>query len=146
MINLKNVSILGFLLALAAMVLLLYRKSLLGIGPVSDTVQILAVILMLWARITFGRRSFHAIANPTSGGLVTSGPYKYLRHPIYAAILYFVWAGISVHFSLIDFLLGLAVTIGLFVRLLSEERLVTQQYPDYVTYAARTKRIIPFIF
>ena len=48
---------------------------------------------MVAARITFGRRSFHAAANPTEGGLVTTGPYAYIRHPIYAAILYFVWAG-----------------------------------------------------
>jgi len=46
----------------------------------------------------------------------------------------------------INILLGLAVTIGLFVRMLTEERLVTQQYPDYIIYAEHTKRIIPFIF
>ena len=145
MINLKNASILGFLFAVAALVALLYRKSLLGTGPISDTIQILAVLLMVWARITFGKRSYHAVANPTGGGLVTSGPYKFLRHPIYAAILYFVWAGISVHASLINCLLGLAVTIGLVIRLFAEERLVTQQYPEYVDYAKHAKRIIPFI-
>jgi len=45
---------------------------------------------MLWARLTFGGRSFHAGANPTAGGVVTTGPYRFVRHPIYAAILYFL--------------------------------------------------------
>ena len=27
------------------------------------------------------------------GGLVTTGPYRYVRHPIYAAATYFAWAG-----------------------------------------------------
>jgi hypothetical protein len=41
--------------------------------------------------LTFGARSFHAGANPTDGGVVTAGPYRFFRHPIYAAILYFLW-------------------------------------------------------
>jgi protein-S-isoprenylcysteine O-methyltransferase Ste14 len=146
MINLKNASLLGLLLAIIAMVTLVFRESLFAVGPVAITIQVLAALLMLWARVTFGTRSFHASANPTEGGLVTSGPYKFLRHPIYAAILYFAWAGISAHATTINFLLGIVVTIGLFVRIFAEERLITQQYPDYIIYAAHTKRIIPFIF
>jgi protein-S-isoprenylcysteine O-methyltransferase Ste14 len=42
------------------------------------------------ARVTFGRRSFHAAANPTAGGLVTTGPYRLIRHPIYTAACLFV--------------------------------------------------------
>jgi protein-S-isoprenylcysteine O-methyltransferase Ste14 len=34
------------------------------------------------ARVTFGGRSFHVGANPTEGGLVTKGPYRFVRHPI----------------------------------------------------------------
>ena len=60
-------------------------------------VQVAAVLLMVWARMTFGRRSFHAAANPTAGGLVTWGPYRYWRHPIYSAILLFLWSGVLSH-------------------------------------------------
>ncbi len=146
MINLKNASLLGLLVAIAAMITLVFRESLFAIGPVAIAIQVLAALLMLWARVSFGARSFHASANPTKGGLITSGPYKFLRHPIYAAILYFAWAGISAHPLTINFLLGVAVTIGLFVRMFAEEHLVAQQYPDYKMYTAHTKRIIPFIF
>ena len=58
-----------------------------------------AFLLILWARVTFGRRSFHVVANPTEGGLVTSGPYRYIRHPIYAAICLFTWVGVAAHWS-----------------------------------------------
>jgi len=69
-----------------------------------------------------------------------------MRHPIYASILYFTWAGISAHSSIINFVLGVTVTLGLFVRIFVEERLVGKLYPNYLIYAAKTKRIIPYIF
>ena len=75
-------------------------------------VQAAAIVLMVWARLTFGRRSFHAAANPTSGGLVTSGPYRFVRHPIYAAACYFVWAGALDHRSLTAVLGALLLTAG----------------------------------
>src|SRR6266516_2249539 len=61
--------------------------------------QIAAVLLFLWARITFGRRSFHLAANPTEGGLVTTGPYRHIRHPIYTALCLFTGAGAAAHLS-----------------------------------------------
>ena len=146
MINLKYASIAGFLLAVAGLVTLLYKESLLAVGAIAITFQVLAVALMVWARITFGMRSFHAAANPTEGGLVTWGPYHFLRHPIYAAVIYFCWAGIASHFSVISVLCGIAIIGGLFIRMLAEERLVVTRYPEYSIYARKTKRIIPYIF
>ena len=127
------------------MVLLVFRESIFGIGPPAITVEVLAALLMLWARITFGQRSFHASANPTEGGLISTGPYRFIRHPIYAAILYFIWAGFSSHLSMVNFMLSLGVTIGLVIRLTAEEILVAERYPEYKIYAGKTKRIIPFV-
>ncbi len=96
------------LVVLSACVLWLYSiHSIFGAGPVTIAIQVVAALLMIWARLTFGIRSFHATANPTAGGLVRSGPYKYIRHPIYAAVLYFVWAGIGAHLSLASAAAGL---------------------------------------
>lgn len=87
-------SVLAFAGVVVAIALLFLRHGLLTPSPIAIAVQACAVALLLWARVTFGLRSFHAAANPTGGGLVTTGPYRFLRHPIYAAILYFVWAGV----------------------------------------------------
>jgi protein-S-isoprenylcysteine O-methyltransferase Ste14 len=79
----------GSIAGLAGIVLcllgLIERGVLVAAHPVGLVVQAVAVALMIWARITFGRRSFHAVANPTEGGLVTSGPYAIVRHPIAVA-------------------------------------------------------------
>lgn len=146
MLNLKFVSITGYFILVLAMAGLFIQDSLLASGYIAITIQLMAVGLMIWARITFGKRSFHAAANPTAGGLVTTGPYGYIRHPIYAAILYFLWAAVFSHLSVINFILGAIGVIGVSIRIYSEEHLIIQQYPEYVDYAARTKRVIPFLF
>jgi protein-S-isoprenylcysteine O-methyltransferase Ste14 len=128
-----------------ALVFLVLRGQLFG-GPVTTTVQAVAVLLMIWARITFGLRSFHAAANPTEGGLVTTGPYHYVRHPIYAAILLFFAAAIVAHPSWINAGLFLIMFAALLTRMLSEERLVVERYPEYAEYARHTKRVLPGVF
>jgi len=128
-----------------AVVGLLYTRNLFGHGPVTIGLQVAAFLLMVWARITFGVRSFHYAANPTEGGLVTTGPYRYMRHPIYAAILLFVWTGIAVNLSAVSVTLGLVSTAMVCLRILFEEALVRQRYPEYADYARRTKRVIPFV-
>jgi protein-S-isoprenylcysteine O-methyltransferase Ste14 len=141
----KTASIIGFLIAVLALIGLGARQSLFGNGPISISVQVIAVLLMVWARITFRGRSFHASADPTAGGLVTTGPYKYVRHPIYASVIYFALAALGSHFGLLNAGLVAIVTAGLAVRMWAEETLVVKMYPEYVEYAARTKRVIPFL-
>ena len=129
-----------------AMFSLLFRHVVFADTPATIALQLVAAALMLWARITFGLRSFHAVANPTAGGLVTSGPYRWVRHPIYAAILLFIWACVASHWSLLTAATAVVASAAIAVRVGAEERLVAQRYPEYVGYAARTKRIIPFVF
>jgi protein-S-isoprenylcysteine O-methyltransferase Ste14 len=143
--NLINGSRVGLGIATVGVVVLAFRESLLASGLIAIAVQVASTFLMLWARLSFGIRSFHATADPTVGGLVARGPYRYLRHPIYAAVLYFLWAAVLSHLDIINGLLGALITVGLAVRMLAEEHLVAERYPEYLVYAAHTKRIIPFI-
>ena len=142
-------STLATIVLIVAIVILLSRSELLARHPIGIALQIAAVLLMVWARVTFGLRSFHAAANPTAGGLVTSGPYRYWRHPIYAAILLFVWAGIlsqGAPPSVPALLLGALATVMTAVRIQAEEQLLRATFPEYAAYAARTKRLVPFVF
>jgi protein-S-isoprenylcysteine O-methyltransferase Ste14 len=139
------ISIAGFVILVFSVVGLIASRAILAITPVTIAAQILAVLLMLWARKTFGLRSFHAAANPTEGGLVTTGPYKYIRHPIYASILLFLTAAVLSNLSGASISLELAAAIGVAMRIWSEERLLVERYPEYIAYAAKTSRIIPFL-
>jgi protein-S-isoprenylcysteine O-methyltransferase Ste14 len=141
----KWISLAAYIILVVALICLIVRHSILGSGPAAVLIQILAILLIVWARLTFGLRSFHAAANPTQEGHVTRGPYRYLRHPIYASVLYIVWAGAVSHASAINLTLTVVVTIALAVRIHEEEIFLVSYYPEYVRYSRRTKRIIPFL-
>jgi protein-S-isoprenylcysteine O-methyltransferase Ste14 len=76
---------------------------------------------------------------------VIHGPYRWLRHPIYAAILYFIWSTAVDHRSLQAVAAALLVTAGAGVRMYAEESLLTTTYPESAAYRARTARVIPFV-
>lgn len=143
---LKMLSIGGLAVMALALAGLIVRDSLFSLEPVVIGVQSAAAALLIWARVVFGRRSFHAAANPTAGGLVTTGPYRFIRHPIYAAACLFGWAGVASHWSAVSAQLGVLLLVGALVRMLCEERLMAVLYPEYREYAQVTKRIVPYLF
>ena len=144
--NLKRASQLATAVLVVAVLSLLFRRSLFARGPLPVALQFVAAALMLWARVTFGGRSFHVGANPTEGGLVTKGPYRFVRHPIYAAILLFLWAGVASHGTIANLLTAIVATAAIAVRMGAEDVLVAEIYPGYAEYARHTKRIVPFLF
>src|SRR5437773_10085361 len=121
----KIMSLAGYLGMMGALVGLLYLRSLFSPSWIVIAVQLAAVLLFLWARITFGRRSFHLAANPTEGGLVTTGPYRHIRHPIYTALCLFTGAGAAAHLSWKSALAFGAVFGFALVRIFCEETLVS---------------------
>ncbi len=143
---LRNISLAALLLMALALVGLLFRGAFFSLHPVAVIAEAAAVALMLWARLTFGQRSFHAAADPSTGGLVTTGPYRFIRHPIYTAACVFGWSGVLANWTLINAMLGVLLMIGAVGRMLCEERLLVDLYPAYPAYARATKRMVPFIF
>jgi protein-S-isoprenylcysteine O-methyltransferase Ste14 len=115
---LKVTSILGLMMMIGALIGLYEIGVLFRAQPIAIALQLIAVALMVWARVTFGRRSFHAAANPTAGGLVTTGPYRIIRHPIYTAACLFGWCSIVVHWSLVSVALGILLLLGALVRMI----------------------------
>lgn len=143
---LRTISLAALLLMALALAGLLARGAFFPSHPVAIIAEVAAVALMVWARLTFGHRSLQAAASPTAGGLVTKGPYRFIRHPIYTAACLFGWSGILANWSLINALLGVLLIAGAIGRMLCEERLLIDAYPEYRAYAQATKRMVPYIF
>jgi protein-S-isoprenylcysteine O-methyltransferase Ste14 len=138
-------SVAGYLLMIAGLFSLFFNDGLLVLSIPVIFLQALGIVLMAWARITFRARSFHLTAHPTEGGLVTTGPYHFIRHPIYASVMLFAWAGVAGNLSVVNVLLGCLLSSGAIIRALCEERLVLTRYPEYRQYSETTKRFIPYI-
>jgi len=143
---LRVLSLAGYFAMVGGLAALVWLRAIFSTCAPVILLQAAALALFLWARITFGRRSYHLGADPTAGGLVTTGPYRHIRHPIYAAFCLFTEAGVMAHWSLKTGLLGGLILASALVRIFCEESLVSARYPEYAEYRTRTWRMVPYLF
>jgi protein-S-isoprenylcysteine O-methyltransferase Ste14 len=100
----------------------------------------------VWARVHIGRNWGTPMTRKDEPELVTSGPYRLVRHPIYSGILV---AGIGTAMALSWlWLVGFALAAIYFVYAARvEERFLTEQFPEeYPPYRRSTRMLVPFVF
>jgi protein-S-isoprenylcysteine O-methyltransferase Ste14 len=116
------------------------------IAEVVGTVLFVAgLALAVWARIYLGRNWGMPMTKKAEPELVTSGPYRFVRHPIYSGILLGVLGtGVAMN---IYWLIILIVMGAYFIYSATvEEKLMTSAFPDtYPEYKAHTKMLVPFV-
>jgi protein-S-isoprenylcysteine O-methyltransferase Ste14 len=103
------------------------------------------IALAVWARVHLGRNWGMPTTQRVEPELVTSGPYRFVRHPIYSGLLM-----ATLGTALVDSLTGLivvAVLIAYFYYCGTvEERNLTATFPKaYPEYKSTTKMLIPFL-
>jgi len=81
-----------------------------------------------------------------SGRLVTSGPYRYMRNPMYSALLLFAAAEVVAYRDSWKILCWLALALVLLAKSMLEERGLREQHAAYAEYAKRVRRFIPGLF
>jgi protein-S-isoprenylcysteine O-methyltransferase Ste14 len=102
--------------------------------------------LAIWARIYLGRNWGMPMTQKEDPELVTSGPYSYIRHPIYTGILLAIVGSVIAGGDF--WLVFLVITAPYFIySAVMEERLMMKQFPKvYPSYKSKTKMLIPFVF
>lgn len=100
----------------------------------------------IWARVHIGRNWGTPMSQKAEPELVTGGPYRLVRHPIYSGILV-AGAGTAVALGRV-WLLAVALAGGYFVySALVEERYLTAQFPDtYPAHKRSSRMLVPFVF
>lgn len=141
----KLISKFALLILIMAVLYLLISGNLFSRSPFIIAGQLLAIGLGIWARQSFQKGQFNIHAEPVAGPLLLTGPYHFIRHPMYTFALLFVWISILGHLSLITVAVGLIVTGVIAIRIVTEEQFLRAHYPDYAEYSGKTKRIIPFV-
>ena len=79
--------------------------------------------------------------------LVTSGIYKYIRHPLYSSLLLLTWGTFFKHFSTAGIVLAVTATFFLIFTAAADEMECLQFFgSEYGEYMKRTKRFVPYLF
>jgi protein-S-isoprenylcysteine O-methyltransferase Ste14 len=97
-------------------------------------------LLAFWSAWYLGT-SFSLL--PQARHLVTTVPYRYVRHPIYLGGLLITVGEVWLRFSPLVVVLNLLFVAAQIVRLRYEENLLERAFPEYREYRARTSAIIP---
>ncbi len=134
-------------------VLLVRSRAVRGAHLASDPLRAgvgLAVLglglgVAVWARVTLGRNWGTPMSRKEEPELVTGGPYRRIRHPIYSGIL-LGGVGTAVALSWL-WLIAVAFAAAYFgYSALEEERFLAERFPEtYPAYRRSTRMLVPFV-
>ena len=115
----------------------IWARILSGVLLISGNIG--AIVVLFWLG-----KSFSIL--PEGRKLITTGPYSIVRHPLYLIEAIGALGAIITFWSWQAVLIFAAQIAMQFTRMHYEEKVLTETFPDYADYAARTKRIIPWIY
>jgi len=100
-----------------------------------------------WARSTLGRNWSGRVTIKEDHELVTTGPYAWVRHPIYTGAL-LGFSGSALALGRVGGLFSVAIMLCIFIRKIHlEEKVMGQHFGErYAEYKRRTKALIPTLF
>jgi len=116
-----------------------------AVSTAASTLTIIAAVIGLWAAVYLGRGLTPLPLPNGSTELVTSGPYRIVRHPIYTAV--FIWAiGSTLGSGNVLKIVLLVLLIALFLyKSRWEERQLAASFDGYAAYMERSGRFLPFV-
>jgi len=145
----------GIRIGVILVILLLLRaRALKGHSAISDSwlqgiglaLFVLGLALAVWARVYLGRNWGMPMSQKADPELVTTGPYRSIRHPIYSGIIV-AMIGTTIAVSLYWLLAVVMLGAYFIYSAIAEERFMADRFPDsYPQYKRSTKMLIPFIF
>lgn len=116
-----------------------------GLQVIGIALTVIGVAFCIWARIHLGRNWSPVPALKEEHELITTGPYRIVRNPIYTGIL-LAMLGSALAAGLIYWIIFAVCLVSFVYRVFAEDRLMMQQFPKtYPAYRKKTKALIPFI-
>jgi protein-S-isoprenylcysteine O-methyltransferase Ste14 len=115
--------------------------------PVLIGVQVASLLLLAWTWFNLVPGKFHIIPDAMKDArLVTTGPFRFIRHPMYLGLFLYLVPLVINYFSYLRLIILIVFLANMIIKLLYEENLLMKKFPEYATYMKRSYRLIPLIF
>jgi protein-S-isoprenylcysteine O-methyltransferase Ste14 len=140
-----------------SVVLMPWTARMLGEKPIWDVdyngayalagVMLAGLLLTWWARLHLGRLWSSAITRKEDHRIVDTGPYAFVRHPIYSGLIIALLATSAVEATVTALLGAALITFGLWLKARSEECFLAAELgPEaYRSYCRRVPMLVPFL-
>ncbi|MCX7207097.1 MAG: isoprenylcysteine carboxylmethyltransferase family protein [Proteobacteria bacterium] len=107
---------------------------------------IAAALLLVGSVVNLGR-SLTPFPRPLAKGeLVTSGAYRFVRHPIYFGVLLASFGLALLTHSPLRLLMTLVLFVFFDLKARREEVWLEERYPSYLAYKSRVKKLLPWLY
>jgi protein-S-isoprenylcysteine O-methyltransferase Ste14 len=115
------------------------------LGAIGAVVFASGIALAVWARVHLGRNWGMPMTQKAEPELVTSGPYRFVRHPIYSGLLTAL-LGTALATNLIGLIIVVLLGGYFYYSASVEERNLVATFPTaYPAYRSSTKMLVPFV-
>ncbi len=116
-------------------------------GILSSSVMVIGIGLGFWAIFAMQKSHLSVMPDYTPGSqFINTGPYRFIRHPMYLAVIIFCTSLIIDEFSFVRSGVLLFLVLTLLIKIEYEEKQLIAGYAEYASYSQKTKKLIPFLY
>ena len=106
-----------------------------------------AILLGMWSIWAMRKSALTVMPEPGfKFSLVSKGPYKVIRHPMYTSLFVFLIPFVIYEFNYMNLAFFILFGINQVLKIFHEERLLVEKEPGYLLYMSKTWRLIPVLF
>ena len=117
-----------------------------GLDAIGIAIAILGLIIAVWARVMLSNNWSGAVVLKENHTLITTGPYRYVRHPIYTGLLVMMLGTVFIS-GRVDAVCAILIFFAAHIRKMRQEEVLMQNnFPGYADYKKHTKALFPLIF
>ncbi len=111
------------------------------------SIEVFALFLVAWTLWTIKFDKFSLLKQSTKKSrLVPKGPFVYIRHPIYTALIILSTSWIYTQINIFRVLVWVILMVSVVLTIIYYEHVLSKTVSDFGLYKQRTYRIIPFIY
>ncbi|OYZ54586.1 MAG: hypothetical protein B7Y19_04940, partial [Sphingobacteriales bacterium 24-40-4] len=108
---------------------------------------LLGCLLASWSILEMNKSKLKIFPEPSPKSiLIKTGPYLWIRHPMYSSVLLVAIGLLLLNPSIIATMLLLVLIIDLHFKLGWEETMLSEKFEEYKIYQQQSKKLIPFIY